>query len=87
MTREEAIAKLPEMEVRTRGDIIWLLDCLTILGLLTLDEPKTAEEEFIDVLTGKHLYVSNYGSVIVAKTTAQSFLEHVRLAGFKITKA
>jgi hypothetical protein len=78
MTREEAHAKLLEgtRSSCTEGQMVDFIDMALALGMLKLDEPKSAEQKLKE-----HLTADGYGAY-----AADSFIRGIDSAGLKIVE-
>lgn len=61
MTRDEAIAKCRTAHRVGDGAPAQFVDLAVALGMLTLDEPKTARHKFVEHMIGLGYYVGSTG--------------------------
>lgn len=90
MTRDEAINVIKSgIEVVTPKTAGQLVDVLAKLGMLKLDEPKSAEARAIDLLAGASFQIENSthiydGKYALTKAGADNMIQYLRRAGLKI---
>jgi hypothetical protein len=78
MTREEALARMPQSRwYGEEGQRGWLIDSLAALGLLNIEQPRSTDERLAETLSATFSFTTTSKEMAL-------FREHLAKNGLKI---